>query len=846
MTPRPAEPPAALLGREDELGAIEQALEQGGLRGAILALTGEPGIGKTALLAAARAAAAGRGRQVLSCSGFEVETHLPFAALYELLEPVLDQSSALPDAERQALLAAFGMAEGAQPEPFLIAAAVQGMLSTAARHRPVTVLIDDAQWLDPPSADCLAVVARRVAASTAPVCLIATVRLDAPGPMPAVLTAIDRRVVVQPLSETAAATLLRRAAPSLSGVERQRIEQQAQGNPLALIELPGMWHPDETGTDVSALSDRLARDFGGRCAELPAGTRDALLVAAINDRLDTDETLTAAGILAGRAVDRAELAAAADAGLVLLDHDRLRFRHPLVRSGIVHTELLSRRQSAHAALAEVVATPYRQAWHRAQSIIGPDDAVADALEATVAASLRRGAVLTAISSLERAAELTVSPTRRGRRLLAAAEHAFGLGRTQLVHRLVSVASRGELDDLDLARVQWLREIFNDGVPGDAGRVRELCDIADRSAAAGEVDLALNLLLGAALRCWWADTGPDARARVVQSVTALHAGGDARSIAAVAVAEPVLRAAAVTAALAAAPVSAVEDADGLRLLGMAAHAIGDSARADDYLSAAEAMLRTQHRLGVLVHALSMHVIVLLEIGDWDRAAVASSEAMALAGDTGQPIWTAGSIACEAIGLALRGDAPAAFDMAARSEMIAHRSRLNDLLSVAGLARGIALLTLDRDDEAFETLRQLLDPADPTYHHREGMGGLMFLAEAAVRSGRVREARDIVGGLDPIAAITPTPILHLHLGYARAVLADPTSAERLFRTALAAPELPRWPWIQARTQLAFGSWLSRHDRASEAGGLLTAALATFDRIGATHWSRQAHQLRTTHLG
>ena len=840
MSPRPSAPRSALLDRESELAAIDDALNRAAYRGTTLALTGEAGIGKTALLAAARDPSRDDGRQVLSCSGFEVETHLPFVALYELLEPVLHHAQTLPALERDALLAAFGMSEGSEPDPFLIAAAVHGVLVAAAQAQPVTVLIDDAQWLDPPSGDILGVGARRITLTDAPVCLIATVRADTPRHEPAFLANIDRRVEVRPLSDAAADQLLQRTVGSMSRLERERVQLHAQGNPLALMELPATWRSDNTGSDPAALPDRLARDFGGRYAEMPASIRDALLVAAVSDVVDVEETVAAGSLLAGRPLDREELAVAVDAGLVVLEQNRLTFRHPLVRSGIVHAERLTRRQDAHAALAQVAPTSYRQAWHRAQSILGPDDDVADKLEATVAGALRQGAVLTAISSLERSAELTSAPARRGRRLLDAAEHAFGLGRTQLVQRLVTEAARGELNDLDRARVQWLREIFNDGVPGDATRVRELCHVASRSADAGDANLALNLLLGAALRCWWADTGPQARALVAESVEALDVADDPRAIAAVAVAEPVLQAAATTAALAAAPVTSVADGESLRLLGMAAHAIGDSVRADEYLTTAETRLRMQHRLGVLVHALGMHVIVLLELGDWDRAAVASAEAMALAGDTGQPIWTAGSIVCEAIALALRGDASAALEMAARTDLTAHRSRLNDLLSCVGLARGIASLVLDRDEDAFETFRRLFDPADPSYHERESLGGLMFLAEAATRSGRRAEAREVVRSLDAVAEITPTPILRLHQNYANAVLAGPAEAERMFRHALAAPDLPRWPWVHARTQLAFGEWLSRRGRDPEAAGLLREALTIFERIGARHWARQADGL------
>jgi hypothetical protein len=79
--------------------------------------------------------------------------------------------------------------------------------------------------------------------------------------------------------------------------------------------------------------------------------------------------------------------------------------------------------------------PYRLAWHRSQAITGPDDEVADELAASHLISLRRGSAAEAIWALERSAQLTTDSATRARRLLLAAEHAFGLGRADLVDEL---------------------------------------------------------------------------------------------------------------------------------------------------------------------------------------------------------------------------------------------------------------------------------------------------------------------------------------------------------------------------------------------------------------------------
>src|SRR5262249_28216038 len=226
------------------------------------------------------------------------------------------------------------------------------------------------------------------------------------------------------------------------------------------------------------LTARLERAVAGRIAELPAAARDAVLVAAVDCVDELPEILAGAAVLAGRLVPVDVLDCAAAAGLLRFDEMRVRFRHPLVRSAVLQSETMARRHAAHRALASVlVDEPYRRAWHRAQSIVGLDDEVADELEASHRISLRRGSVTSAIWALERSAQLTADPARRGRRLLLAAEHAFGLGRADVVDRLLAAASRTPLSELDLARKEGLPEIFNDGGPGGPTRVLGPCDIA---------------------------------------------------------------------------------------------------------------------------------------------------------------------------------------------------------------------------------------------------------------------------------------------------------------------------------------------------------------------------------
>jgi hypothetical protein len=114
--------------------------------------------------------------------------------------------------------------------------------------------------------------------------------------------------------------------------------------------------------------------------------------------------------------------------------------------------------------------------------------------------------------------------------------------------------------------------------------------------------------------------------------------------------------------------------------------------------------------------------------------------------------------------------------------------------------------------------------------------MFLAEAAIKAGERDDARQVIAGLEEVAASTPSPVLHVHLRYARAVLADDASAPALY-AELMSQDLTRWPWAKARAELAYGTWLRRQRRDAESVGVLGSALAAFDRIGATVWADRA---------
>jgi AAA ATPase domain len=378
----------SLPGRESELDVLDRLLDDIGGQGGSLVVTGGPGIGKSALLAEAAARAAHRGMLVLQATGVQSEAPLAFAGLHRLLRPALSHLDRLAAPQRDAIQAAFGLADGHAPDLFLTALAALDLLAESAAQAPVLVIADDAQWLDRPTRDVLAFIARRL--EFEPVVLVTAVPDGYESPLGAGTPALHLEALPAP----AAAALLDARAPGLPDLVRARLLEEAAGNPLALMELPVAYAKLAKGARMPAwlpLTTRLERAFAARAFDLPAATRTALLVAALDDGPLVSEVLEAAALLVNREVTIDALDPAVSAQLVEIKGGEFRFRHPLMRAAIRQEASTAQRHAAHAALADVMADQLsRRVWHRAASILGPDEKVACELEAAAAQALLRG------------------------------------------------------------------------------------------------------------------------------------------------------------------------------------------------------------------------------------------------------------------------------------------------------------------------------------------------------------------------------------------------------------------------------------------------------------------------
>ncbi len=628
----------------------------------------------------------------------------------------------------------------------------------------------------------------------------------------------------------------------LENDQRDWVLAHALGNPLALIELcataPAIDDPRQLISSLPHISPRLEQAFAPRLLDLPADARDALLIAAVGETRKLPEILAAASHFCGRVVTVAALNPAQRKHLVRVDDEWMDFWHPLVRSSIAQQESVVRRQAAHAAWVQTLpAHSGRRTRHRAGAASSVDDTLADELETLALGSVREGRLPAGIVALETSAQLTTVPAVRARRYLVAAELATDMGRVPLADRLVSSAQHSDMSGINAVRLELLREAPMATLSSNRTRIGQLCELYRRASAAGELDLALKALVAAAQRCWWSFTEAKDSARVADLARrAYSATPDARCIAALALAQPVQQGRQVMAILDEMDLPGVADATALRMLGLAAHAVGDEVRATELSSRAENSLRSQGRVGALGHALGVGATARLDLGDWAGASASSAEGAALARDAGQLIGSAGAIVTAARYLALRGATSAALLRVAEVEHHPLLRTLNNFLCRAQIVRGIAWISAGRHADAAQALERVFDPHDPSHHEREQIGGIMYLAEAAVVCNRRVQAGRIVADMADLGAVTTSPLLYAHLLYAGPMLADDEDAERLYLESLA-HNLIDWPWVRGRILLAYGSWLRRQRRGSESRDPLRAALTTFDRLGADAWATQA---------
>ena len=877
-----------LNGRAAEQAAIDRLLAaaRAGTSG-VLVLRGDAGIGKTALLDYAAAAAGGF--QVVRGTGIESEAELPFAGLHLLLRPALDRIGALPVPQRQALEGAFGLAPGRPADRggsggssprggtdrLLIGMAVLSLLSELAGEGPPLCLVDDAHWLDGSSAAALAFAARRLGEDG--IALIMAAR-DGEGRFSAQGL---QELRVAGLAPESAAALLDAQPADLTAALRYRILAEAQGNPLALIELPAAVpapHPLEPAhlpirasrsplrgspaTDPLhepaaedpgelALTGRLLAAFSGQAARLPDASRLLLLVAAADDVGEASLVLRAGAALGA---DAADLAPAERAGLIRQAGQSLAFRHPLIRAAVYQEAPLGQRLAVHRALADAMEgregsdDAGRRAWHRAAGAAEPDERIAAGLDRAAEQAAERGGYAAAAAASARAAELSADAAARARRLTIAAEAAAESGD---LTRARAFAARAEPDAGDAmlrAGLLHVRALADFGEGSFRGAHRLLLEGADLLAGTSPA-LAARILVQAFHTAWY--IGEPELADVAGRLTALRIPDG----------EPMQPVAAYLAATLgtlfgwrADGVPALTDViararragadaplDLVQVCGAGLIA-GQDAQTYETAAALAAEARGQGRIGLLPTILFFLAEGELFHGRHRDALTTAAEAVQVASDSGQWHWVSQVSGLLAYLAAAAGDEARCRKLADEAMTAATAGNVAPGSAWGHWSLGLLDLGGGRVEAALGRLETLAE--GPTQHHVSVMRSAPDLVEAAVRIGEPDRAAKPLRRFEQWGARAGQPWIDALVLRCRALLAPDAEAESLYAAALVAHQREDRPFERARTQSLYGEWLRRARRKTDARTQLRAALEIFDRLGAEPWSgRAASELRAT---
>ena len=819
-----------LVGRASERAVLIRLVEQARRgRAGCLVLRGEPGVGKSALVDELGGLAGDA--LVLRTQGLEVEAPLAFAALHRFLRPLRRRREQLPAPQARALRVAFGEEDGPTVEPFLVAIATLSLLTAAAEEQPVLCLVDDAHWLDPATADALLFCARRVDADR--VLMVFAARDGAERPFRP--EGVDE-LVLTGLDPAAARTLLDArlgAAPPEEVVDR--LVAETRGNPLALLELPTELSASQLDGTAPLpaqlrLTDRVEQVFLDRSRQLPAPVQLVLLVAAAEDAGDLAVVRAAA---ADRGADEHAVDAAVASGLLVIDDQVVRVRHPLVRSAIYQAATDPQRRAVHGALAEALGgrgDPDRAVWHRAAATEGPDPEIVDALAEVGARADRRGGYAAALAAYERAASLTTSAPQRATLTLAAARAAWAAGRVARSGDLLAQASATTGDPLLLADVARLRARIEVNI-GSATDAHRIFTEAAGAVSGADPRRALEMAVAAAiLLTYGADSG--ATLGTTARLTSLE-DGSPRTVCLTQMLLAMTRAAETdwSGAVAALDVAVragdeVSDLDVLGNLGNSALQLGDDAAQQHFYALGLSRAREAGAVMGVVYALQRLCFGHLVAGEWSAVRSCAGEALALARSVGPRALTAPPLAWLALLAALQG-LPEYDDRLREAEEVAEAHPLGILTDpVQDLLRWAKGSHAAGTSDTFAALHHLGQVRVPAIARMAAVDRI----DAAVRADEPDLARSWVAELAGFAEPTGRTWALAAVAHGRAMTAGPGEAEAFFQEALDQHARSGRRVDGARTQLAYGEWLRRAQRRVDARLHLRRALATFEDLRA----------------
>lgn len=807
---------------------------------AVLAISGEAGSGKSALIADTVERATDFRR--LETRGVESEAEFAFSGLHDLLGPILDHRAQLPETQRAALEGALALGPSGGGDALGIAAATLAMISTAAETDPLLLVVEDLHWLDAASAEAILFSLRRLQEDR--VAALLAVRPPAESIVKALPTMELGGVDAEDASQLLAARF-----PDLDSEVVEGLHGATGGNPLALLQAPALLSDAQRAGDEPLqgplpVDETVERAFRVQLEALSEAAGRAIVVAAAADT-NTPVSVVLAALekvgLGEAALDEVE-----DAEMIEVGQAGFSFPHPLFRSAAYQSGRRSWARAAHRALGEALIESGRNdaaAWQLAAAARGPEEDVARALEKAAATQRERGGHRAAGWAMKRAAELSMSPRARAARRLSAARDLRLAGRIPAALALIEEIDHDELSfelrfSLEMLRGQiegWrspLREV-HDALVGFAEEIApehpEKAALLMNEAAlphlrTGDVIVGLQ---AAQRACELGRGTPAEKPTVLTRSVALVLAGSA----------PAARAAIEGFA---AEIEADETTWGpttlYQLVPRALMWLGDYRRAR-----ALARRFIERSGGVAPGALPVVLATLGEVAfrnaEFVEARAYSAEAASLARDTQQPVARAFALAGLARVDAVVGTEKRCREHAGEARAIGERlGSGSPIVEFGGSALGFLELSLGRPEAAIKPLwalremcsaRGLAEPAMVQFAPN--------LVEALARVGRTEDAYAELAALESAAETSEGAWAQASAARCRG-LVDP-EFEPLFQSAIERFEDLGLRFDLARTQLCFGERLRRERRRAAARERLRRAEDEFTAMGAERWADRA---------
>lgn len=801
--------------------------------GGALIVRGEPGIGKTALL---DELVAGADVVTLHACGHEWEADLPYAALGDLVHPVLDRVGGLPGPQARALRNALGIEASIDLDPIAVEVATASLLRSVAGDAGVLVVADDLHWLDTASRDVLLYVARR--AADLRVALVGAARDEEMTPALAALPAL----AIGPLPADAAEALLRsRTTDRLISPVATTLVGLAGGNPLALQELlDGLSVQQLRGQAPIVgpinVSTETVLAFRRRIDQLPETTRVALLVAAAEGRGRVARVFDALDLMA---LDADVFDDAEQRGLITIVGDTVQFRHPVVRSVAYQTATPAARRAAHAALAAVDTDPDRRAWHLGASVVHADADVCRALVELADRALARGADTSAALALTRAAELADTSDACGALFTRAARAANRGGELPMATRLREVA-RPLIADDPVARADFA--LLDADLRMRCGDFEQACRGLAREAetiAAIDRRRATTMLIVAARAHVYKMEGAQALHAVERALElAEGARPDVLQLSSLAMTQTMAgHPHAADTARAAADEGVSSRRGHLYTLGIAWPLIWleDYDEAHRFLTWAVQVQREGGYHSFLPQSLLPAAELAFRTGRWPEAQAAADEALQLYIETDQAADAAIAASTLARIEAAHGNVPACTRHAQAALAADGSSGLRAATAFAESALGHLALSRQRFDSAADHLRTATGIADDGGVVERGLlQADADLVESLFRAGFEGKARAVTDALAATAASSTRPRLIAAAARCRGLVEPSSASFEHFGEALACLDGRVAPLERARTELCFGQRLAGSGRDSDARDHLSTAMHLFGSLGARSWS------------